>query len=128
MFPGPRFGREVCDLPVGGGGQSREDVTQVGEGIDSATAATFDDSVEDGAAFAGLGFADEQPVFLAEGGGTDGVFHQVLVNLDPPVVEVDAEQRPEVERVVDGQAHSAAGQVTSPGLEPGEEAMEPLVN
>ncbi len=44
MVPGPGFGREVGDLPVGGGGQAREDVTQVSVRIDSATAAAFDDS------------------------------------------------------------------------------------
>jgi len=37
---------------------------QVRIGIDSTTAAAFDDGVQDGAAFSGLGFANEQPVFL----------------------------------------------------------------
>ena len=56
-------------MPVGGRRQTREDIAQVSEGIDSAPAAAFDDGVEDGAAFPGLCFTDEQPVFLAEGGG-----------------------------------------------------------
>jgi hypothetical protein len=51
MFPGPCFGYEVCYLPVGGVRQPGEDGAQVGEGIESATAAAFDDGVEDGAAF-----------------------------------------------------------------------------
>ena len=55
--------------------QAGEDVVQVSVRIESATAARFDDSVQDGAAFPGLGFADEQPVLFAEGGGADGVFY-----------------------------------------------------
>ncbi len=102
MVPGPGFGREVGDLPVGGGGQAREDVTQVSVRIESATAAAFDDGVEDGRAFAGLGFTDEQPVLFAQGGGANGVFHEVLIDLDASVVEVNAELRPEVERIVEG--------------------------
>ena len=65
----PGFGREVLDLPVGRRGQPGEHVAQVGERVEAAAAAAFDDGVEDGAAFAGLGFADEEPVFLADGGG-----------------------------------------------------------
>jgi len=102
MFSGPGFGREVFDLPIGGGGQAREDVTQVGEGIDAAAAAAFDDGIEDGAAFPGLGLADEQPILFAEGGGANGILHQVLVDLDAPIVEVNAKERPQVECVLDG--------------------------
>jgi len=60
----PGFGREVFDLPVGGQGQAGEDMEQISIRIESATAAALDDGVEDGAAFPGLGFPDEQPVFL----------------------------------------------------------------
>ena len=75
MFFGPGFGGEVFYLPVGGRWQAREDVTQVRKGIDATTAAAFDDGVQDGAAFASLSFADEQPILFAEGGGADGVFY-----------------------------------------------------
>ena len=71
----PSFGRELVDLPVGGRGQAREDVTQVREGIESATAAALDDGVEDGAAFPGLGFANEQPILFAESSGSNGVLY-----------------------------------------------------
>jgi len=67
MFSGPGFGREILYLPVGGGGKPGEDVAQVGVRVDSTTAAAFNDGVQDGAAFSGLGFADEQPIlFLME--------------------------------------------------------------
>jgi hypothetical protein len=69
--------------------------------------------VQDGTPFPGLGFADEQPVFLAESRGPDRVLDHVLIDLDASVIEVNTEQRPEVERVVEGQAHSALGQVAS---------------
>ena len=73
MFPGPGFGREVFYLPVGRVRQAGEDVTQVSEGIESTTTATFDDGVEDGATLPGLGFTDEQPILFAESGGPDGL-------------------------------------------------------
>ncbi len=127
-MPGPSFRREFFDLPVGGGGQAGEDVAQIGIRIEATLAATLDDGVEDGAAFAGLGFADEEPVLFAEGGGADGVFYQVLIDLDAAVVEVDAEQGPKVQRVLDGQAHAAAGQVTSLHFQASEHTIQPLVN
>ena len=63
----PGFGGEVWDLPVGREGQPGQDVAQIGIRIESTTAARFNDGIEDGAAFPGLGFADEQPVFLFMG-------------------------------------------------------------
>ena len=76
-------------MPVGRRGQAGEHVAQVGVGIKAAAAAAFDDRVKDGSALAGSGFADEEPVFLAYRGGADGVFDPVVVDLDPPVLEVD---------------------------------------
>ena len=32
--------------------------------------------------------ADEKPILLADGGGTDGVFDPVVVDLDAPVFEI----------------------------------------
>ncbi|MEI9999169.1 MAG: hypothetical protein WDO13_08335 [Verrucomicrobiota bacterium] len=81
----------ICQL-VAQGNRVRS-VAQVGEGIDSTTAATFDDGVEDGTAFAGLGFADEQPILFPKGGGGGSRFRPGLVDFDASVVEVDAEER-----------------------------------
>ena len=67
------------DLPVGHRGKPGEDVAQIGVGIDAAAAATLDNSVEDGAALAGVGIAEKQPVLFAESGRPDGVFHQVIM-------------------------------------------------
>jgi REP element-mobilizing transposase RayT len=68
----PGFGRDVFDLPVGHRWESGQRIAQVAPGIQAAGAAGFDDRVKDGAALARVSFADEQPVFLADGGGTDG--------------------------------------------------------
>ena len=72
MISRPSFGRELVDLPVRGRGQAREDVAQVREGIEAAPTAAFDHGVQDRTTLAGFGLADEQPVFLAQRGGTDG--------------------------------------------------------
>ena len=103
----PGFWSEVFDLPVGRGGQPGEHVAEVGEGVEATAAAAFDEGVEDGAAFAGLGVADEEPVFLADRGGADGVFDQVIVDLDATVFEEDVQRGPLVEGVVDGFAQEA---------------------
>ncbi len=116
MLLGPGFRGKLLDLPVGGHGQPGEDVAQVGVRIKAPPTAALDDGIEDGAAFPGIGLPDEHPVFLAEGGGTDGVLHQVLIDLDASVGEVIAEQRPQVERLVDGQAHPAARKKKGTGI------------
>ena len=85
MLFGPSFRGKLLDLPVGGHGQPGEGVAQVGVRIKSTPTAALDDGIEDGAAFPCVGLPYEQPVFLAEGGGTDGVLHQVLIDLDASV-------------------------------------------
>jgi len=60
----PGLGGNVLDLPVGHRGEPGEDITEVGVGIDAAAAATLDNGVEDGAALAGIGIAEKQPVLL----------------------------------------------------------------
>ena len=59
-------GSYMLDLSVSHGGKPGEHVTQVGMGIDAAVAATLDNGVKDGAALAGLGIAQEQPVLFAQ--------------------------------------------------------------
>jgi hypothetical protein len=100
----PGFGCEVWNLPVGGMRQAGEDVVQVSVRIESATTARFDDSVQ------------------------DGVFDQVVVDLDASVFEVNAEQGPIVQDVLQSQAHAAAGQVTPLHFEASQGTMKPLVN
>ena len=103
----------MLDLPVGHRGEPGEHVAQVGVGIDAAAAATLDNGVEDGAALAGIGIAQEQPVLLSKSGRSNRVFHEVVVDLDSAIFEIDTKQRPVGERVIDGQAKSAGRQIAA---------------
>ena len=77
---GPGFRRDFVDLVVGHVREAGEDVPQIGIGVEAAAAAALNDRVNDGAVFPGPGLADKEPVLFAQGGGPDGVFHQVVVD------------------------------------------------
>jgi len=51
-------------VPGGHPRQTGEDVAEVGQGIDPAALAGHDDGVHDRCAVAGVGVADEEPVFF----------------------------------------------------------------
>jgi hypothetical protein len=74
-------------------------------------AATLDNGVEDGAALAGIGIAQEEPVLFPKSGRPNGVFHEIVVYLDSAIFEIDTKQRPVGERVIDGLAKSAGRQI-----------------
>ena len=69
---GPSRRSDFGDVVVGQVWEAGEGVAQVGVRIDSSAAAAFDDGVDGRAAMAGTGFADEEPVLFAEGGGANG--------------------------------------------------------
>ncbi len=75
---GPCFRENFRDLAVGHVGQAREDFPQVLVRIKIAPPATLDERVNNGAALAGIRLADEEPVLLADGRGTNGIFDQVM--------------------------------------------------
>ena len=60
---------------------------------------------------AGFGFADEQPILFADGGGPDGVLDPVVVDLDAAVAHERFERWPLIERVGDRAAQRALWQV-----------------
>jgi hypothetical protein len=64
--------------------------------------AALDDGVEDGSALAGVGGSNEQPVLFAKGCGADGVFHQVVVDLDASIAAEAFECGPLIQGVSDG--------------------------
>ncbi len=64
-------------------------------------------------------------IILADGGGTDGVFDKVVVDLQPAIFEEDEQRGPLIERVVDGFAHEAAGQEPALGFQPHQGPMQP---
>jgi hypothetical protein len=81
--------------------------------IDVAAAATLNDGVKDRAALASVGMAEEQPVLLADGGRSNGIFHEVVVELEATIFEIDTQKRPIGKRVIDGLAKSAARQIAA---------------
>lgn len=60
----PGGGNDLRDLPVGHMGQAYEHVPEVSIRINAASAAVFNDGVEDRAAVSRVGFADEEPVLF----------------------------------------------------------------
>jgi hypothetical protein len=60
----------------------------------AAAAATFDDGVKNGAALAGRGIAEEQPILLSDSGRPNGVFHEIVVDLDATLFKIDSKQPP----------------------------------
>ena len=114
------------DLVVGQVWQAREDFTEIGVRVEAATAAAFDDGVNNGAALAGPGVADEEPVFLADGGGANGVFDQVVIDLHPAIVQIDGQRGPLAQRIINGLSQTALRKVTPPRLEPEQNFFQPL--
>lgn len=95
---------------VGHGGETFEDVGEIGFGVVTLAAGAFDEGVDDGAALAGGLTTHEEPVLFADGGGADSVFDPVVVDLKAAVFNVGAQPVPDGEGVVDGAAELALGQ------------------
>lgn len=112
-------------LLVGQVGQSGEHVAEVGVGLDATPTAAFDDGVNDRATFAGVGFADEQPVLFSQGSGPDRVFDQIVVGLDAAVVQEHLQRRPLAQRIIDRDPERALGQLFAAGLEVQQDALQP---
>ena len=82
---------------------------EVGVGVDTLAAAGFYDGVEDGAFLSRLGCPDEEPVLFSDGGRTNGIFNEVVVDLHPSGVEINSQGGPDGQRVADGLAQIALG-------------------
>ena len=126
---GPAVGRQGSEGfgGLGGEGEAGEQVGEVGMGVDPGAVAVADQDVARGGAVAVFGVANEQPVFLADGSGADGVFGKVVVNLDAAVLEEYAEFFLLAEGIGEGLAGEALGQVFAPGRQvvgPGFELCE----
>jgi hypothetical protein len=76
---GPGCRCHILDLPVGHRRQAGEHIAQISLRVDASAAASFDDGEQDGTALAGFSLADEEPIFLADGAGTNGVLNKVVV-------------------------------------------------
>lgn len=62
---------------------------------------TLDDGVDDGTPPTGFGSSDEEEVFLSNSSGSHGVFDLIIIDLDEPIIHVDAKPRPLPEGVGD---------------------------
>lgn len=107
--------------------EAGEQIGQVGLGVDASAVAVADEGIKMGGAFAAFGIAHEKPVLLADRAGPDGVLDQIVVDLDPAVLEEHKEFVPLAEGVSDSFAGEALGQVFAPGrevVEPGFDLLE----
>src|SRR5512147_1391906 len=88
-------GEQVADAIDGVAGDAGEHVAEVGFGIEAVELGGLDQGIEgSGAITAGVG-PGKKVVLPAEGQRPDLPFGGVVVDLQPPVVEVAAERRPE---------------------------------
>ena len=75
---GPRRWRELSDLGDLGRWQAREQILQIIERVDPVTTATTEQRVDYRAPFSRLRMAHEQPIFLSERAGADGVLNEIM--------------------------------------------------
>ena len=97
--------------------QAGEEVAEVCVGIDVPAAAAFDDGINDRTALANSRFADEEPVLFSNGGWPDGIFHEVVVDLDAAVPEVNFQGAPLAQGVINGLSEEALWQMESARFE-----------
>jgi len=104
-----------------------EDPLEPGEEILAVAAELLDEGVDDGAAPAGVLAADEHPILVAELGGTDGVFGEIVVELDLAVEETGFEMRPLLGGVGKGLAKRAFGRDAALVAQVGDEPADTVV-
>ena len=98
--------------------QLLEDPLEGGEGIRAVAADLLDEGVNDRAAPAGVLAADEHPILVTELGGADGVFCEIIVELDLAVHEAGFEVRHLIGGVGKGIAQLASGRDPAEAGEP----------
>jgi hypothetical protein len=112
---------------VGHAGEALEHPFEVGEGVEPMPPHLLDEGIDHGAAPAGIGPTDEHPVLHPKLGGTDGVFGEVVVELDLTVLEAGQEVGPLATGVAQRFAQLAGGGDASSFLKVGNEFCEMLV-
>ena len=95
-------GKQVADAIERVVGDAGEHVAEVGFWIEAVELGGLDQGIEGGGAIAAGVGPGKKVVFPAEGQRPDLPFGGVVVDLQPPVVEVAPERRPEVAGVADG--------------------------
>jgi hypothetical protein len=98
----PAHGQEAVDVPVEGGGQSGQDVGEVGERIEAVGFGGFDEAGGDSAGLSALVASGEEPVFASDGDFAECALGGVVVDGEAAVIELAGEDRPAFEEVADG--------------------------
>jgi len=104
-----RWEQDLQIIAVGHGWQAFENVGEPGFGVVAMPHGIFQQGMEDGSTLAGAFAADKEPVLLANGWWTEGVFEVVVINFNAAVGDVEVEARPQREGVGDRFAHGVAG-------------------
>src|ERR1700733_3773485 len=107
MSFGPSSGSDLGDLMVLHVGQACEHILEVSVGIKAPTPAGFDEGVNDGGPFSGIGLPDKEPVLLSQGRWPDGIFDQVVVDLHPAISQINFQCWPLAQRVINSDAQQA---------------------
>ena len=124
----PRLGCDFRDLAIGHVGKACEHFTKISERVKTATAAVFNDGINDGAALTGIGITDEEPVLFSDGRGTNGVFYEVVVQLHAAIIQINFQCGPLAQSVINGSAQQALRQLSSAALEPDQRALDAFDN
>jgi len=122
----PRFWCNPADLTVTHRWQPGQHVSQIGIGIDAAISATSDDRVNHSTAPPGFFVSDEEPVLFAHGRGSDGVFDEVVVDLDSAIGDEHRQHGLLTESIGEGFAEKAFRKMDSTALEPDESPMDAI--
>lgn len=101
---------------VGQAGQPGQEIAEAGESFFAVALAGDDQRGEDGGALAGVGGPDEQPVFLADAGGAQGVLNDVVVESAFAVVQELRRGGPVGEQIIAGLAEGRLGQDALAGV------------
>ena len=117
---------DLWDLVIGHVGQAAQNIAEILVRIQSLSAASFDHGVNDRAALAGVGFADEQPVFLADGRRPNRIFHEVVVDLHPAVGQINFQRAPLSQGIINRGSQQALRQLAFAGFEFEQGALEAL--
>lgn len=96
----PRRWRELFDFRDFSRRQTRKQIFQVIERVDSLPPATAQQGVDHGAAFSGSRMSNEQPVLFSKGTGPNGVLDGIAVDFQHAVVHESRERFPMFQRVV----------------------------
>jgi len=113
----PRSGGPVFYGLVGHFRQGNEELVQVVFRNDPKSLAATDQAVEDCARLSRFGTAKKQPVLFADRGGSDRVFHPVVVDLQFGMFGINRQRFSTSQRIVDRLASSALGQMAAFGFQ-----------